>query len=114
MLVLSAASWHLKQKHSMSRYRKEMEGVQRVLQARAPPGMLLFWVTPPLQSTLASPPRVDVQREWAPVYARMAGDLGFFHPSGPAHHLDFQRLSLGEAAPQVVTPAPLVAGSCCL
>lgn len=106
VLVLSAAAWHLKFNHSVSRYRQELEGVRRVLQAWSPPGMLLFWITPPLQSTLRSPPRGDVQREWAPVYARVAQDLGFFHPAGPAHHLDFQRLSTGEAVPRAPSPFP--------
>lgn len=95
MLVLDAAAWHLKTSRNLTQFETQMRRLREALAKRAPPGLLLFWVSPPPQSTLESAPRVDVPREWAPIYSRMAEDVGLLYPVGPAHHLDLLHLALG-------------------
>ena len=63
-----------------------------------PSTTLMVWVSPPPRHTLKAPTYTDLPAEWIRLYNRVAVDLGFIYPTGPAHHLDLYSLALGESA----------------
>lgn len=66
--------------------------------AQVPSTTLMVWVSPPPRHTLKAPTYTDLPAEWIRLYNRVAVDLGFIYPTGPAHHLDLYSLALGESA----------------
>lgn len=52
-------------------------------------------MSPPPRHTLKAPTYTDLPAEWIRLYNRVAVDLGFTYPAGPAHHLDLYSIALG-------------------
>jgi hypothetical protein len=65
---------------------------------QVPPSTTLVWLSPPPRHAIKAPHYVDLPAEWIRLYNRVAVDLGFTYPAGPAHHLDLYTLALGEMA----------------
>jgi hypothetical protein len=95
VLVLDACTWYLFKAKHLAVYERQLRQLRSTIASRMPSSTLLIWLSPPPQSTLDSLPKPDLPAEWAPVFARVAGDLGFHYPRGPAHHLDMLHLALG-------------------
>ena len=62
---------------------------------------MVVWLSPPPWDMQRNY-KPDIPPEWVHVYARMAADLGFFYPTGPAYHLDLYSLALGNYNGQLV------------
>ncbi|KAL4854816.1 hypothetical protein ACK3TF_004513 [Chlorella vulgaris] len=70
-----------------------MEHLLNVVRVRVPPHTQVFWLSPPARGSLRQHYRLRLPADWVPIYARVAGEVGFFVPQGPAIHLD--QLSIG-------------------
>jgi hypothetical protein len=102
-LILDASVWHLYKGDRLSQYERQMEHLLNVVRVRVPPHTQVFWLSPPARGSLRQHYRLGLPADWVPIYARVAGDLGFFVPQGPAIHLDQLSIGFGEPA-RLFTP----------
>ena len=54
-----------------------------------------MWVSPPPRDE-HKVNKPELPPEWIRLYDRVAEDVGFYKPAGPAHHIDLYQIGLGE------------------
>jgi hypothetical protein len=61
---------------------------------QVPPTTTIVWVNPPAKAATA--PAANNPPDWIHIFSRVAGDLGFFKPLGPAFQIDSFAIAQGE------------------
>ncbi|KAI7839490.1 hypothetical protein COHA_006757 [Chlorella ohadii] len=93
VLVVDGSEWHLLMLKNLTAYTQAMQEVLHILQNVVPPSTFILWVSPPprYEKKWHKP---ELPPEWIRIYDRVAQELGFYKPKGPAYHLDLYQMGL--------------------
>ncbi|PRW61493.1 CAS1 domain-containing 1-like [Chlorella sorokiniana] len=93
VLVVDGAEWHLLMHKNLTAYAQTMQELLHVLRDVVPPSTFILWLSPPPRDEKKWD-KPELPPEWIRLYDRVAHEVGFYKPTGPAYHLDLYQMGL--------------------